>query len=275
MSKFNQYRTFEMTALVFCRDDAFLVTMNRVLRNLGLQTYATADVDSALSLIKDKKLDAIVLDWDEVANLAGLFEQIKGSRMNQDAVQVVIAHNLMDIRQAFSSGVQFLIHKPASGTQISGCLEAMRGAVLNHRRLGHRESVRISADLTVNGSQLLGAMIVNISNDGLGLMLDHRTCKASAELSAGSDIQFAFVLPETQQLIIGSGLVKWINRDGNAGVEFINVAQRRESNAGLQFQCMLDSHKEGIDLWVAERFDRQVARLRIRHEEDSLKKARA
>ena len=140
MTRFNQYRAFDMNALVICQDDVFLPIMNRVLSRLGLQTDVTADLDSVRSLIARKKLDAIVIDWQEIAGFGEVFEQIRNSRLNRDAVQVAIAHDLMDIGQAFSAGVQFLIHKPASLVQISGCLEAMRGAVLRRTRRGHRES---------------------------------------------------------------------------------------------------------------------------------------
>jgi CheY-like chemotaxis protein len=274
MTKFNQYRAFDMNALVICQDNVFLPTMNRVLSRLGLQTDVTADFDSVRSLIEKKKLDAIVIDWQEIAGFGELFEQIRNSRRNHDAVQVAIARDLMDIRQAFSSGVQFLVHKPASVVQISGCLEAMRGAVLRQRRRDHREPVRVAAELTVRGSQLMGAMIVNVANDGLGLLLNGRTCKASAELSAGSDVDFAFVLPETSQLIVGSGIIKWIDRDGRAAIEFLSATsapQRPASNAGLQFQCMSDMHKESVEQWVGERFDRQIARLYASQKEDARK----
>lgn len=278
MSKFNQYRSLEMNVLIFCQDNTFLATMNRVLRRLELRSDVTADIDSALSLIADKKLDAIVIDWQEVANLGELLEQIRNSRFNRDTVQVVIARDLMDIRQAFSSGVKFLIHKPASVVQISGCLEAMRGSVLRQRRRGHRETVRIPAALTVRGAELMGAMILNISNAGLGLLLNGRTCRTSAELSTGSDMEFAFALPESRQLIVGSGVIKWINRDGRAGIEFVNAksaAQRRESNVGLQFEYISDAHKDRVELWVGERFDRQLARLQASQEEDPRKRVLA
>jgi hypothetical protein len=99
-------------------------------------------------------------------------------------------------------------------------------------------------------------MIINISNQGLGLLLNNRTCKGSAELSAGSEIEFSFTLPETKQIVTGVGVVTWINRDGSAGVQF------RETSAGVQFQCLSEADKQNIESWVGERFERTVAKLR-------------
>ena len=264
MSSFH-YRALEMSALVFCQDNAFLPTMNQVLKGLGLQTNETADYDHALTLIAKKPLDAVVIDWQEVVNLGEFLGKIRKSPLNHDTVQVVIARDLMDMRQAFSMGVQFLIHKPASHAQISGCLEAMLGAVLKQRRRGHRESVRISADVTARGRRLLGPMIVNVGTDGLGLLLNTRSCNVSAELSVGGDIEFAFRLPETKELIVGNGVTKWISRDGAAGNQFREGKtgyQSLQPNAGLQFQCISDVDTENVERWVADRFNRVLGRMR-------------
>jgi CheY-like chemotaxis protein len=265
ISGLNRNQAFEMNVLMYCQDNLFLPTMNRVLTRLGWQTNVTADYNSALALITEKRLDVVVIDWQEVVNLGEFLERIRNSRMNREAIQVVIARDLMDMRQAFSAGVQFLIHKPASVVQIAGCLEAMQGAVLKQRRRGHREPVRISAAVTMRNCDLLDAMIVNLSNDGLGLMLNPCACKVSAELSAGSEIEFAFRLPETRELIVGSGVIAWMNRDDSASVQLGEAKAGipgRESNAGVQFQCISETDLQNVERWVAERFDRFVARLR-------------
>ena len=119
MRNFNLYRTLEINALICCQDNLFLPTMTRVLRHWGVQTDITADSEYALELIAEKRLDAIVIDWQEIADLGEFLQKIRNSRLNQEAVKVVIARDLMDIRQAFSAGIQFLIHKPASVVQIS------------------------------------------------------------------------------------------------------------------------------------------------------------
>jgi DNA-binding response OmpR family regulator len=265
MSNMNRYQAFEMNVLIYCQDNLFLPTMSRVLSRLGWQMDVTADYDAALTLIAEKRLDVVVIDWQEVINLGEFLERIRTSRMNREVIQVVIARDLMDMRQAFSAGIQFLIHKPASVVQIAGCLEAMQGAVLKQRRRGHREPVRISAAVTARNCDLMGATIVNLSNDGLGLMLDARNCKVSAELSAGSEIEFAYRLPEVHELIVGSGVVMWINRDCSVGVQLEEtrvVIPGRESNAGVQVQCISETDQANVERWVAERFDRFVARLR-------------
>jgi DNA-binding response OmpR family regulator len=265
MRNFNLYRTLEINALICCQDNLFLPTMTRVLRHWGVQTDITADSEYALELIAEKRLDAIVIDWQEIADLGEFLQKIRNSRLNQEAVKVVIARDLMDIRQAFSAGIQFLIHKPASVVQISGCLEAMQGAILKQRRRGHRESFRISTDLSIRKCSLQGAMIVNVSIDGLGLLLNTRTCRMSAELSTGNEIEFAFRLPETDELIVGIGIIKWISRHGDAGVEFREASvgtQRPKPNAGVQFQLLSDTDTVKIERWIGERFDRFVEKLR-------------
>lgn len=246
LDKLNHYRAFEMNALVFCQDRAFLAIMNRVLSQLGLKTNVTADYNYALSMLDQKRIDAVVIDWQEIVDLGDFLENIRKSKLNRESVRVVIARDLLDIRQAFSAGVQFLIHKPASFTQISRCFEAMKGAILRQRRKSHREPVRIPVTLASRNVPLVGATITNISSEGLGLRLNTRTCRVTTQVSAGTLVDFAFMLPETRNSIRGTGRIMWVSDDGDAGTEF---------------QSLSDLLRPDLENWVEERFDRAVARL--------------
>lgn len=249
------YRAFEMKAMVFCQDKLFLPTMTGILRRLGLQMYVTSNDHDAASVLMSDKLDAVIIDWQEVDNLGEFLQCIRNSGMNKDVIQVAIARDLLDLRQAFSAGIQFLIHKPPSVVQISRCLEAVQAAILRQRRKSHREPVRVPAAVTTRGEHLQGATIVNISNDGLGLLLNHRSCRTTAELSTGAEVSFAFSLPETRTIVRGTGIIVWMNRNGSAGLHF------NSGNTGLQFEYLADSDQQNLEHWVGIRFERELERL--------------
>lgn len=249
------YRAFEMKAMVFCQDRLFLPTMTGALRRLGLQMHVTANDQDAASVLMNDKLDAVIIDWQEVENLGEFLQSIRKSKMNKDVIQVAIARDLLDLRQAFSAGIQFLIHKPPSVVQISRCLEAMQAAILKQRRKAHREPVRITAAVSTRGEHLQGATIVNISNDGLGLLLNHRSCPTTAELGLGAEVSFAFSLPETRTIVRGTGIIVWINRNGSAGLHF------NSGNTGLQFEYLSDGDQDNLEHWIGVRFERELERL--------------
>lgn len=249
------YRAFEMKAMVYSHDSLFIPTMRRVLKGLGLARSETASYEEALSRLVNEKLDAVVMDWQEIPNLGEFLQCLRSSKMNKDVVQVAIARDLLDLRQAFSAGIQFLIHKPPSVVQISRCLEAVQVAVLRQRRKSHREPVRIPAVIAVRDIRLQGATIVNISNEGLGVVLNGRGCAITAQLTTGTEVEFAFTLPETSTLVRGSGIIVWINREGAAGLQF------KDGNAGLQFQYLSRPDQSTLEQWVGMRFERELSRL--------------
>jgi hypothetical protein len=131
----------------------------------------------------------------------------------------------------------------------------MQAAILKQRRKSHREPVRIPAAVSTRGIHLQGATIVNISNDGLGLLLNTRSCQTTAELSLGSEVSFAFSLPETRTIVRGTGIIAWMNRDGSAGLHF------NSGNAGLQFEYLAETDQQNLEHWIGVRFGRELERL--------------
>jgi len=245
----NSYLTFDISALILCDDSHFLRSLERVFAKLGVRSERADDYAEALATLGTRKIDMVVVDWGEIANLGEFLEIMRTSKMNKECLLIGIASDLMDLRQAFSAGVQFLIHKPASVVQIVGCLQAAHGAVTGKRRKQHREAVRIAATIQVRSTPLLGAMVVNLGAQGAGLKLNVTGCKASARLSAGDDIDLSFVSPASGQNLSVSGVVVWVSPQGDAGVRFDYIP------AAEQHQ---------LERWLGERFDDAAATLRGR-----------
>ncbi len=216
----NPYLTFDINALILCDDPHFLKTLERVLASLGVRSERTADYAAALNALEERKTDIVIVDWGEIPNLGEFLGTVRQSKMNKDCLLIGIASDLVDLRQAFSAGVQFLIHKPASVVQIARCLNAAHAGVIVKRRKQHREAVRIAATLHTRSVPLLGGMVVNLGAQGAGLKLNITSCKTSAGLSAGDDIDLSFTSPASGQRVKGCGVVVWVNAQGDAGVRF-------------------------------------------------------
>ena len=249
MPNINSYLTFDINAMILCEDSHFLGTMERTFTRLGVRSERSRDYTAALTALERQRTDTVVVDWREILNLGEFLETVRKSKMNQDCLLIGIASDLLDLRQAFSAGVQFLIHKPASVVQIARCLQAAHSAVIVRRRKQHREPVRIAATLHTRSVPLLGALIVNLGNEGAGLKLNMTGCKVSARLGAGDEIDLSFLSPGAGRVINANGVVVWVNPNGDAGVHF---------------QYLPAAERPQLEQWLGERFDRAVLMLRDR-----------
>jgi ActR/RegA family two-component response regulator len=245
----NPYLTFDIKALILCDDSHFLPSLERVFAKLGVRSERAADYAAGLTAIADSKIDLVVVDWREIANLGEFFATLRSSKMNKQCLIVGIASDMLDLRQAFSAGVQYLIHKPASVVQIARCLQAAHADVIVKRRKLHREAVRIAATLHTRSVPLLGAMVVNLGAQGAGLKLNVTGCKTSASLSAGDDIDLSFISPASGQRVSACAVVVWVNKQGDAGVRFdyLPVAEQAK-----------------LERWLGGHFDRAAVVLRGR-----------
>ena len=91
--------------------------------------------------------------------------------------------------------------------------------------------------------------MVNLGSEGGGLKLNTTGCKVSSRLSAGDELDLSFISPGTGNVIHGSGVVVWVNTNGDAGVKFSYIPA---------------AEKVGLEQWLAGRFDVAVAMLRER-----------
>jgi ActR/RegA family two-component response regulator len=241
----NSHLTFGINALILCDDTHFLKSLERVFAKLGVNSERSADYAAALAALDQRKIDAIVVDWREIADLGEFLETVRKSRMNKECLIIGIAGDLLDLRQAFSAGVQFLIHKPASVVQIVRCLQAAHAAIIVKRRKQHREPVRIAATLHTRSVPLMSGTIVNLSSQGAGLKLDLPDEHSSERLSAGDEIDLSFISPGSWRAVTVSGVLIWKNNQGEAGVRFEWTAEKAK-----------------LEQWVGERFDNAVAMSR-------------
>lgn len=247
MSATNSYLTFDINAMILCEDTHFLRSLERVFAKLGVRSERPSDYATALSAFSERRIDIAVVDWREIPNLGEFLEAVRKSKINKECLLIGIASDLLDLRQAFGAGVQFLIHKPASVVQIVRCLQAAHAAVLAKRRKQHREPVQIAATLCTRNVPLLPATIINLSSHGAGLKLNMAEHTNDTCLSAGDEIDLSFISPGSWRTVNVSGVVMWVNREGRAGVRFEWAAE-----------------KVKLEQWLSERFDNAAAQLRDR-----------
>ena len=158
-------------------------------------------------MIQEHEFEVIIVDWREIDNLGEFLSAVRKSKLNRECVLVAIMRDLLDLRQVFAAGVHFRIHKPASAMQIERCLRAAYCATAARRRKQHREPVHIVATVSTRMQPFTEAMVVNLSEGGIGLRIDGHDDMARVMLSAGEEVDLRFALPETGEILHTTGRV--------------------------------------------------------------------
>ncbi len=235
--------TLAMHTLLLCADTQFLGITRNVLNQLRVTPRISAGSDAALAMIHSHTFDVIIMDWREIDNVAELLCAVRRSKQNADCVLVAIVRDLLDLRQAFAAGVHFLIHKPASAVQIERCLRAAYCATVARRRKQHREPVEILASVRTHSQSCAEALIVNLSEGGVGLHTGAQDFIEGVSVSAGEEIELRFALPDTTGMVDVAGTVVWTTSDA----------------CGVRFRYVPEKQRLVLEQWLTECVERSLA----------------
>jgi len=243
-----QPTSIPMYTLMLCADAQFLGTTRNVLHELHVTPRIVSDCEAAQALIDREEFDVVLVDWREIDNLAEFLKAVRRSKLNPDCVLVAIVRDLLDLKQAFSAGVQFLIHKPASALQIERCLRAAYCATVARRRKQHREPVNVVATVSTRTQPYAEATIVNLSEGGAGLRLDPLPDAVTLYPSTGEELDLRFALPGSEETIHVTGTVVWTTA----------------SHCGIRFTYVPRCESAILDRWLTDCVERSLAALSVR-----------
>ncbi len=237
--------TLDMHTLLLCADIQFTGITRNVLNQLQVTPKIVGNCEAALALIQEHEFDVIIVDWREIDNLGEFLCAIRKSKLNQECVLVAIMRDLLDLRQAFAAGVHFLIHKPASALQIERCLRAAYCATVARRRKQHREPVRILATISTRTQPFTEAIILNLSEGGIGLQTDPGNDGARVMLNAGEEVGVRFELPGGEEILHTTGRVVWAT----------------VHSCGVKFSYIPEDELLALEQWMTECVERSLAEL--------------
>lgn len=237
--------TVPMHTLLLCSDVQFLGTTRSVLNELKVTPKIVASSEEALVLIRAHEFDVIVVDWREIQNLGDFLCAVRRSRLNRESVLVAIVRDLLDLRQAFAAGVQFLIHKPPSALQIERCLRAAYSATVARRRKQHREQVNVLACVSTGSRPYAEVVVMNLSEGGVGIRLRANGSIEVAYLTVSEEVDLGFTLPELGVPMHITGTVMWTTADA----------------AGIRFTDIPASERSLLESWLTACVERSLAQL--------------
>jgi len=191
--------------------------MNQVLSNFAIETEVCCELGSALEIVTHRRLDAVIVDWDDVHDPIRIVRAARKSSPNSNATIVAVV-NMDSETHALLVGANFMIHKPANEDHARRCMRAAYGTMLQNRRRAARVTVDLPVEARIAEVGALEARISDLSVGGLALQ-----CKRPLEINR--EVLAHFSLPGSGHVIHISGKVVNANGAGRAGIRFSFVPE--------------------------------------------------
>jgi hypothetical protein len=206
-----------LNGLLFSNDTQVLSVMNPILGQFAIETEVCSELGSALDVVTHRRLDAVVVDWEDFYDPTRIVRAARKSSPNSNSTIVALV-NAGSETHALLVGANFMIHKPANIDHAGRCMRAAYGTMLQNRRRAARVLVDIPVTARIAEVGAIEARISDLSVGGLALQ-----CKQS--LQTDHDVLANFLLPGSSGLIHVSGRVVNANDKGRAGIRFSFVPE--------------------------------------------------
>jgi DNA-binding response OmpR family regulator len=207
----------QLDGLLYTRDASVQQVMTGILHNFAITTQVSGEVDAALDAVTHRRLDALIVDWDDAFDPTRVVRAARKSSPNANSTIVAMVTEGSETH-ALLVGANFMIHKPTDVEHARRCMRAAYGTMLQNRR----RAARVAVDLPVVARVAqLGEISARISDLSIGGLALHCT----RPLQVNQQVMANFSLPHNHQLIHVTGSVVNANGDGRAGIRFSFVPE--------------------------------------------------
>src|SRR6202042_405502 len=134
----------QLDGLLFTSDTQVLSVMNQILESFAIKTEVCSELDPALDAVTHRRLDAVIVDWDGVADPTRIVRATRKSSPNSNSTIVAMVNGNSETH-ALLVGANFMIHKPADVDHAKRCMRAAYGTILQNRR----RAARVPLDIPV------------------------------------------------------------------------------------------------------------------------------
>lgn len=195
-------------ALLCSSDPQVVSAIQRLLNSsgIGLEVCTTADV--GMARLHQEKFDAVFVDCDDMPLGTELLKALRTTPSNAQAIAFALLNGGTDVQKAYKLGANFTLEKPLTVELTTRTLRAATGLIARERRRYFRQEVCAHVQLWVKGAEC-SALMTNLSETGMLL--------SQVELKPDTKVRFEFVLPWTEIVVRGAGVVTW------ASAEFAGV----------------------------------------------------
>jgi hypothetical protein len=214
-----------LSSMIVSRDWQEVSVLECVLNGLHIGVEVEGELDRAWSKLVKSKVDAVIVDYDEVGSRAFVEKLQAGG-----SVPVVIASGSNAKHQLDSLGTTFIVAKPISVERAVHTLSAARNMIMNERLRYHRQDLDLPVSITVESGEAAKGEIINLSQGGAKL-------RTNAVLSSSDPVNLCFTLPGALSHLNIPGKVTWADKNANAGVRFVDVDENSKRQLQLWVEC--------------------------------------
>ena len=221
-----------LSSMVLSRDFQEISVLECILGGLHIGVDVESEPDRARTKLAKSKIDALIIDCD----LCGASSFLQGLQDGtiRNAVPLIIVSGSAGRKQLESKGASFVFEKPISVEQAVHTLSAARNMILDERLRYHRATLDVPVSLIGASKIRQRAHLQNLSQGGIGVRLQ------KPQQAAGR-VKVNFTLPGTRLAMKFQGEVAWKDRQGNAGIRFVEAtpAMKRELQLWLERQYFM------------------------------------
>jgi hypothetical protein len=220
-----------LSSMVVSRDWQEVSVLECILGGLHIDCEVESQPERAQAKLAKSKVDALIVDCD----LSGTDRFLRNLQRDSHfplSTPLVVMSGPRQRQDINATGALFSFEKPISVEQAVRTLSAARNLILDGRLRYHRQAIEVPVSLLCGPQKRLQAELLNLSQGGIGVHLDQ-------DLDVRQPIQVSFKLPGTRYTVKARGEIAWTDRQGNAGIRFLDVPARLQ---------------RGLQLWLAQQY---------------------
>ena len=217
--------------MVVSRDWQEVSVLECILGGLHIDCDVESHLERAQAKLARSKVDALIVDCD-LTGTDQFLRQLQREIPSPLNTTLVLMSGRRQRRAIGATGALFSFEKPISVEQAVRTLSAARNLILDSRLRYHRQATAISVSLFLSRQKRLQAELLNLSQGGIGVRL-------GKEFDVRQPIQLSFKLPGTRCTVKARGEIAWMDREGNAGIRFLDLPERLQRN---------------LQLWLAQQY---------------------
>src|SRR5215467_9248372 len=207
-----------LESLVITKDPDLIGILRPVLERIAVNVQACPDLLVAANVLDKSKLDAVIVDCDDLPHGVDLLKSIRTTRSNASSVAFAVLNGKTTTQEAFQIGANFVLQKPLTPLNAMRCFNAALSFMVRERRRYFRHPVETQVRISISGSPEIVASTTNLSEGGMAV-------RFTGKLPKGSSATLQFALPNSATSLELSGQIMWADETGHAGIRFLEVPQ--------------------------------------------------
>ncbi len=221
--------------MVVSRDWQEVSVLECILGSLHIGVDVESQPARAQAKLAKSKIDALIVDCDLDGTADFLRELLNGT--TQNSVPLIIVGGSRGRKFLEAKGAAFVFEKPISVEQAVHTLSAARNMILDGRLRYHRQALDVPVSLSYGSRRRLKAHLINLSQGGIGIHVQR-----SLPITTPGPLRVSFALPGTRCHLKVQGEVAWADKQGNAGIRFVEITHRAKRDLQLWLERQYFTH---------------------------------